>query len=123
MLTLAAVLIAVNWGVYIYAVNAGHVVEAVARATSSTRWSPSLLGVLVLRERLRRLQWVAVGVGFVAVVVLTVDYGHPPWIALVLAASFGALRPGEEPGRRPGRGAAEPDHRDRGARAVRARRR
>jgi chloramphenicol-sensitive protein RarD len=48
-----------------------------------------LLGVLVLRERLRSLQWAAVGVGTVAVVVLTLDYGRPPWIALTLALSFG----------------------------------
>jgi chloramphenicol-sensitive protein RarD len=88
VLTLAAVLIAVNWGVYIYAVNAGNVVEA-SLGYFINPLLTVLLGVLVLRERLRRLQWVAVGVGFVAVVVLTVDYGHPPWIALVLAASFG----------------------------------
>jgi chloramphenicol-sensitive protein RarD len=48
-----------------------------------------LLGVVVLRERLRPLQWAAVGVGTLAVVVLTVDYGRPPWIALTLAVSFG----------------------------------
>jgi chloramphenicol-sensitive protein RarD len=88
VLTLAAVLIAINWGVYIYAVNAGHVVEA-SLGYFINPLLTVLLGVLVLRERLRRLQWVAVGVGFVAVVVLTVDYGHPPWIALILAASFG----------------------------------
>jgi chloramphenicol-sensitive protein RarD len=87
-LTLAAVLIAVNWGVYIYAVNAGNVVEA-SLGYFINPLLTVLLGVLVLRERLRALQWVAVGVGFVAVIVLTVDYGHPPWIALVLAASFG----------------------------------
>src|SRR6185437_7857509 len=87
-LTLAAVLIAVNWGVYIYAVNAGNVVEA----SLGYFINPLLivvLGVVVLHELLRRLQWFAVGIGFVAVVVLTIDYGHPPWIALVLAASFG----------------------------------
>jgi chloramphenicol-sensitive protein RarD len=89
VLTLAAVLIAVNWGVYIYAVNAGNVVEA-SLGYFINPLLTVLLGVLVLRERLRRLQWVAVGVGFVAVVVLTVDYGHPPWIALVLAGSFGS---------------------------------
>ena len=48
-----------------------------------------LLGVLVLGERLRPLQWCAIGIAAVAVVVLTVDYGHPPWIALLLAGSFG----------------------------------
>ena len=48
-----------------------------------------LLGVVVFSERLRPLQWVAVGIAAVAVAVLTVDYGRPPWIALALAASFG----------------------------------
>jgi chloramphenicol-sensitive protein RarD len=48
-----------------------------------------VLGVLVFRERLRPLQWTAVGIAAVAVGVLTVDYGRPPWIALSLAASFG----------------------------------
>ena len=48
-----------------------------------------LMGVLLLGERLRRLQWLALGVGALACVVLTVDYGRPPWIALVLAFSFG----------------------------------
>jgi chloramphenicol-sensitive protein RarD len=48
-----------------------------------------LLGVVVFSERLRPLQWVAVGIAAVAVVVLTVDYGRPPWIALILAATFG----------------------------------
>ena len=46
--------------------------------------------MLVLGERLRRLQWVAVGIGAVAVLALAVDYGRPPWIALVLAVSFGS---------------------------------
>lgn len=87
-LGLAAALIAVNWGVYIYAVNAGHVVEA-SLGYFINPLLTVLLGVVVLRERLRVLQWVAVGIGFVAVVVLTVDYGHPPWIALILAVSFG----------------------------------
>jgi chloramphenicol-sensitive protein RarD len=87
-LSLAAVLIAINWGVYIYAVNDGNVVEA-SLGYFINPLLTVLLGVLVLRERLRRLQWAAVGVSFLAVAVLTIDYGHPPWIALVLAASFG----------------------------------
>ena len=48
-----------------------------------------LLGVVILKERLRPAQWVAVGIGTAAVVVIAVDYGRPPWIALTLAASFG----------------------------------
>jgi len=88
VLAAAAVLIAVNWLVYVYAVNSGHVVEASLGYFINPLVSV-LLGVVVFRERLRRLQWVAVAVAVLAVVVLTVDYGHPPWIALALAVSFG----------------------------------
>jgi len=88
VLAVAAVLIAVNWLVYVYAVNSGHVVEASLGYFINPLVSV-VLGVVVFRERLRRLQWVAVGIALVAVVVLTVDYGHPPWISLALAASFG----------------------------------
>lgn len=88
VLAAAAVLIAVNWSVYVIAVNSGHVVEASLGYFINPLVSV-VLGVAVFRERLRVLQWVAVGVAAVAVVVLTVDYGHPPWIALSLAASFG----------------------------------
>ena len=56
--------------------------------------------MLVLGERLRRLQWIAVGIAALAVVVLTVGYGKLPWIALVLAFSFGGLRPDQEGRRR-----------------------
>lgn len=88
LLTLAAVVVSVNWGVYIYAVNAGHVVESALGYFINPLVSV-LFGVMIFRERLRRWQWVAVGLGALAVVVLTVDYGRPPWIALVLAVSFG----------------------------------
>ncbi|GID30100.1 EamA family transporter RarD [Paractinoplanes brasiliensis] len=87
-LTLAAVLIGVNWGSYIYGVNSGRVVET-ALGYFITPLVIMLLGVTVLRERMRPLQWVAVGFGAIAVAVLTVDYGHLPYIALLLAASFG----------------------------------
>jgi chloramphenicol-sensitive protein RarD len=88
LLSLAAVLVAVNWGTYIYAVNSGHVVEASLGYFINPLFT-ILLGVLVLGERLRAVQWVAVAIGAVAVVVIAVDYGRPPWIALVLAFSFG----------------------------------
>ena len=88
VLAAAAVLIAVNWLVYVYAVNSGHVVEASLGYFINPLVSV-VLGVVVFRERLRRLQWVAVGIAVLAVVVLTVDYGRPPWIALTLATSFG----------------------------------
>jgi chloramphenicol-sensitive protein RarD len=87
LLGAAAIAIALNWGIYIWAVNAGHVIEASLGYFINPLLTVAL-GVLVLRERLRVVQWVAVGVGVVAVVVLTVDYGRLPWIALSLAASF-----------------------------------
>jgi chloramphenicol-sensitive protein RarD len=88
VLAAASVLIAVNWLVYVYAVNSGHVIEASLGYFINPLVSV-VLGVAVFRERLRRLQWVAVGIAVLAVVVLTVDYGRPPWIALALAVSFG----------------------------------
>ena len=88
VLTAAAVLISVNWGTYIYGVNHKHVVETSLGYFINPLFT-ILLGVLVLGERLRRMQWVAVGIGAVAVVVIAIDYGHPPWIALTLATSFG----------------------------------
>ena len=81
LLVLAALLVSVNWGIYIWGVNAGHVVEASLGYFINPLVSIAL-GVLVLRERLRRVQWVAVGVAAAAVVVITVDYGRLPWIAL-----------------------------------------
>ncbi|WP_184978613.1 EamA family transporter RarD [Sphaerisporangium rubeum] len=88
LLTLAAAAVTVNWGVYIYAVNSGHVVES-SLGYFINPLVNVLFGVVVFGERMRGWQWVAVGLGAVAVVVLTVDYGRLPWIALVLAVSFG----------------------------------
>jgi chloramphenicol-sensitive protein RarD len=84
---LAAAVITVNWGVYIWAVNAGHVVEA-SLGYFINPLVTIAMGVLLLKERLRPVQWVAVGVGFAAVLVLTIGYGQPPWISLCLAFSF-----------------------------------
>ncbi len=86
-LAVAAFLIAVNWLVYIWAVNNDHVVDA-ALGYFVNPIVTVLLGVVVLNEHLRRLQWVAVAAGVVAVGVLAVGYGKVPWIALVLASSF-----------------------------------
>lgn len=86
-LATAAVAIAINWVTYIWSVNHGHVVET-SLGYFTTPLVTVLLGVAVLRERLRRLQWVAVGIGALAVIELTVAYGRLPWIALVLALSF-----------------------------------
>ncbi|WP_432547318.1 EamA family transporter RarD [Kineococcus sp. SYSU DK004] len=86
-LSVAAVAIAVNWGVYAWAATTGHVLEA-ALGYFVNPLVTVLLGVLVLRERLRRAQWAAVGIGAVAVVVITADLGRLPWVALTLAGSF-----------------------------------
>jgi len=88
LLVAAAVLIATNWGVYIYGVNSGHVVET-SLGYFINPLVTVLFGVLLLGERLRPLQWTALALGAVAVLVLTVDYGRLPWIALTLAFSFG----------------------------------
>jgi chloramphenicol-sensitive protein RarD len=88
MVTAASVLIAVNWGVYIHAVNSAHVVEAALGYFINPLVSV-LLGVVVLRERLRWAQYAALAVAVIAVVVLAVDYGRLPVISLVLACSFG----------------------------------
>jgi chloramphenicol-sensitive protein RarD len=88
LLALAAVLVSINWGVYIWGVNTGHVVET-SLGYFVTPLVNIALGVLVLGERLRRLQWIAVAIGAAAVAVIAVDYGRLPWIALTLAFSFG----------------------------------
>ena len=88
LLVAAAVVVTVNWGTYIYGVNSGHVVETSLGYFINPLFT-ILLGVFVLGERLRPMQWTAVGIGTVAVLVIAVDYGHPPWIALILATSFG----------------------------------
>jgi chloramphenicol-sensitive protein RarD len=86
---LAAVLIGVNWFLYVWAVNAGFVVET-SLGYFITPLVNVLLGVVVFRERLRRLQWLAVAVAAAGVVHLTRAYGSLPWIALGLAVSFGS---------------------------------
>lgn len=88
LLTLAAVVIAVNWGTYIWGVNNERVVET-SLGYFINPLVTVLMGVLILRERLRPGQWVAIGIATVAVLGLAVEYGHPPWVALVLALSFG----------------------------------
>ena len=87
-LALSSVAIAFNWGLYIWAINAGHVIETSLGYFINPLVSV-VLGVVVLKERLRRLQWLAVGCAALGVAWLTVDAGTPPWIALGLACSFG----------------------------------
>ncbi|MFC7618370.1 EamA family transporter [Actinokineospora soli] len=83
-----AVVIGANWVLFIWGVNNGHVVE-VSLGYFINPLVTILLGVLVMGERLRPLQWAALAVALVAVVQLTLDYGALPWLALALAASFG----------------------------------
>lgn len=87
ILAFASVAIAVNWGAYIWGVNNGHVVET-SLGYFINPLVTVLMGVVVLGERLRSLQWVALGIAAVAVLGLTVEYGRPPWVALTLAFSF-----------------------------------
>jgi len=86
---LTAGILAVNWGIYIYGVNSDRVVET-ALGYFMTPLVVVLLGVGFLGERLRAAQWIAVGIGGTAVVVLTLGYGRIPYIALALALSFAA---------------------------------
>ncbi len=88
VLAVAAVLLAVNWLTFVYGTLAGHVVDA-ALGYFINPIVTVALAVLFLHERLRRIQWVALGFGVAAVVVITVGYGRLPWIALTLAGSFG----------------------------------
>jgi chloramphenicol-sensitive protein RarD len=88
LLALAAALITLNWGAFIYGVISGHVVETSLGYFINTLVTVAL-AVLVIGERLRAAQLAAVGIAALAVVILTVAYGRPPWIALILAFSFG----------------------------------
>lgn len=88
ILAVSSVAIAFNWGLYIWAINAGHVIESSLGYFINPLVSV-LLGVVVMKERLRGLQWLAVGCAVVGVAWITVDAGRPPWISLGLAFSFG----------------------------------
>lgn len=77
-----------NWQIYVIAISEHHVVES-ALGYFINPLVTILLAVVFLRERLRKLQWAAVAMGAIAVTVLTIDYGRLPWIALILAGSFG----------------------------------
>ena len=88
LLFLASGLLTVNWGVYIWSVTVNRVVEA-ALGYYITPLINVTFGVLLLREKLRPLQWTAVGLASVGVSILTVGYGALPWIALALSVSWG----------------------------------
>lgn len=87
-MAVAGVLIYVNWQTYVFATLSGQVVEA-SLGYFINPIVTVFLGVFFLRERLRLAQWIAVGVSFVAVLVLAIGAGSVPWIALLLAFSFG----------------------------------
>jgi chloramphenicol-sensitive protein RarD len=89
LLSAAAILIAINWGTFIYAVNSKHVIEG-SLGYFITPLVSAGFGVFVFRERLRPWQTRALALGACAVAVLVVDYGRPPWVALVLAVTFGS---------------------------------
>lgn len=89
LLLLASGLLTINWGVYIWSVTVNRVVEA-ALGYYITPLINVTFGVLLLREKLRRLQWISVGCAAVGVVILTVGYGALPWIAFVLSVSWGS---------------------------------
>ncbi len=84
----AGVILSINWGTFIFAVNSGHTVEASLGYFINPMVSV-LLGVIFLKEHLRLWQWVSVGMAAVGVIYLTVTYGEVPWLALILALSFG----------------------------------
>ena len=86
-LALSGVLIGFNWGLYIWAVNAGHVVETSLGYFINPLLNV-LIGVLFLREKLRPVQWASIAVAGIGVLWLTLRFGQLPWIALALAASF-----------------------------------
>jgi len=88
-LLLSTILVSVNWLVYIWGVNHGHVVECAL----GYYINPLIIiafGVILLKEKMRKLQWISVGIASIGVLVLAIDYGRPPWIAIALATSWGS---------------------------------
>lgn len=88
MYSIAAILLSFNWLIYVWGVNAGFIVETSLGYFINPLLSVTL-GVVFLRERLRPIQWIPVGLATIGVIYLTFVYGHLPWIALSLAFTFG----------------------------------
>jgi len=88
MLVVASLVIGCNWFLFIWAVNNQHVVETSLGYFINPLVSVAM-GVAAFGERLRRLQWVAIGIAASGVLWLTIQYGQPPWISIALALSFG----------------------------------
>jgi chloramphenicol-sensitive protein RarD len=89
VMALSASLLAINWAIFVWATISGHLLEASLGYFINPLISVAL-GTLVLREKLRRLQWIALGLAAAGVAVLTWRAGQVPWIALVLSTTFGA---------------------------------
>lgn len=85
---IAALLVGVNWLLYVWAVNAGHIIETSLGYFINPLFSV-FLGLIILREKLRPTQWIPIVIAFIGVAYLTFTYGQLPWIALGLAFSFG----------------------------------
>ena len=88
LLVLAGLVITVNWGLYIWAVNSGHTIEASIGYYINPLVS-IVLGLCFFREKLKPLQWIAFGIAMIGILILTLFSGAPPWIPLGLALSFG----------------------------------
>ena len=86
-IAVAALFIFINWETYVIAVVTGNTIES-SLGYFINPLITILFAVMILKEKLRPMQWVALSIGLVAVIVLTVDYGRPPWFALILALSF-----------------------------------
>jgi chloramphenicol-sensitive protein RarD len=86
-IAVAALFIFINWETYVIAVVTENTIET-SLGYFINPLITILFAVVLLKEKLRRMQWVALSIGLVAVIVLTFDYGRPPWIALILALSF-----------------------------------
>lgn len=87
-LAVGSILIAVNWGLFIWASVSGRILDSSLGYYINPLFSIGL-GVVLLKEKLRKLQWVAIGVAVVAIIWLTVTLGSPPYVALALASTFG----------------------------------
>jgi chloramphenicol-sensitive protein RarD len=88
VMALSGTLLVINWGTFVGAVATGHLLDASLGYFINPLISV-VFGTLVLRERLRRLQWIAIGLALAGVAILTWRAGHVPWISLVLAVTFG----------------------------------
>ena len=86
-IAVAALFIFINWETYVIAVVTGNTIES-SLGYFINPLITILFAVVILKEKLRPMQWVALSIGLVAVIVLTIDYGRPPWFALILALSF-----------------------------------